>query len=685
MPRGFSQLLQLPKDPAAEAQRRVYFSDENEDVFFTARTAYKTPVAATTVRPISESVYQVLVYLESRAVQRARNRLAALGTKEEPSHRRWKRRVYQLVRRRIGEYLASAGTADHPSLPPCTTEEEVGLPKAERRDRTRTERGLAYLKRRREAHRQKTRAKGKSRPVASSDGAPRPVASCDGEASLADWSSASAAAWRIGGPHGEGSACSGGASSADWSSASAAAWWSSSSAADWSSATAGRAISEHQPTEKELYIAQFRPGYVDDREEQPVKRLRTPSPTQRMRSTMQAGSSSSAAPVQEEHHDSEDTSYETHSEQDEHDYSHKEQEKRDTEMEGNRVRKIEAQITEIYQQLCHEGKVSCDVVMEVPQLMEEYRGEEEKLMESVLATFAATYEYDVHSENSAWPQSTPMSQIEEEMKHMSKAYGDMATTPTQEEDRDEPVLPSRDTTAFDDEHITSYVQDHWAHSKQMSRANQRKFESFLCSAKGAGAPFVEVTETDVASHLAAMKFPMGEFSPPEKMALEPVKGSPGQWFRLDARRQHIHTMQSWEEEHHSPQWTFAVHGTSIRAARDVLDGGWQKALNVTGNVHGLYCEGMPRRECVMRYMTHAWEESLPKWCAAAAMMELMVDRSDTKVIHSQWVQQNLGSIAITAVIIHVVDLRKVYPAKFVGRVQVAGRTMQDMEIEAKTQ
>ena len=173
-----------------------------------------------------------MVYLESRAVQRARNRLAALGAKEEPSHRRWKRRVYQLVRRRVGEYLASAGTADHPSLPRLTTEEEVGLPKAERRDRTRTEKGLAYLKRRREAHRQKTRAKGKSKHAAEKEDEK---------------------------PHGEGSDCSGGASLADWSSASAAAWWSFSSAADWSSAPAGRAIREHQPTEKELYIARSGP------------------------------------------------------------------------------------------------------------------------------------------------------------------------------------------------------------------------------------------------------------------------------------------------------------------------------------------------------------------------------------------------------------------------------------------
>ena len=42
-------------------------------------------------------------------------------------------------------------------------------------------------------------------------------------------------------------------------------------------------------------------------------------------------------------------------------------------------------------------------------------------------------------------------------------------------------------------------------------------------------------------------------------------------------------------------------------------------------------------------------------------------------------------MAITAVIIHVVDLRKVYQAKFLGWVQVAGRTRQDMEIEADTQ
>ena len=268
--------------------------------------------------------------------------------------------------------------------------------------------------------------------------------------------------------------------------------------------------------------------------------------------------------------------------------------------------------------------------------------------------------------NSELPQSTPTNQIEEEMEHMSKAYGDMASTPMQEEGRDEPVLPARDIMALDKEYITSYVQDHWAHSKRMTRSHKRDFERWLHSAKVAGAPFVEVTETDVASHLAAMKFPMEELSPPEKMAPVPIEGGPGQWFRLDVRRQFMHTMRSWEAEHPEPPWTFAVHGTSMRAAKDVLSGGWRESSNVTGGVHGLYCEGMHRRQCTIRYMTHAWEKSLPKWCVAAAMMELMVDRNDTKIVNSQWVQRNLGSVAIIAVLIHVVDLRKVYPAKFLG-------------------
>ena len=172
---------------------------------------------------------------------------------------------------------------------------------------------------------------------------------------------------------------------------------------------------------------------------------------------MQAGSSSSAAPVQEEHLDSEDT-YET-------DYLHDEQEKRDADMERN-----------------------------------------------------------LRMENSELPQSTPTNQIEEEMEHMSKAYGDMASTPMQEEGRDEPVLPARDIMALDKEYITSYEQDHWEHAKRMTRSHKWDFERWLRSAKVARAPFVEVTETDVASHLAAMKFPMEELSPPEKMAVVPIEG-----------------------------------------------------------------------------------------------------------------------------------------------------------------
>ena len=201
MPRGFSKLLQLPEDPTAEAPTTKYFGDENEEIFVTAKTAYQTPHAATTEHRISETVYQVLVYLESRAVQRARNRRAALDLKEDPSHRRWKRRVYQLVRRRIGEYLASVGTAKHPSLPTNTTEEEVGLPTAERRDRTRTEKGRAYLQRRRKNQRQKTRAKGKAKGVAEKEVEKPSWRETDREekhaAEGSAWSGgASAAAWR---------------------------------------------------------------------------------------------------------------------------------------------------------------------------------------------------------------------------------------------------------------------------------------------------------------------------------------------------------------------------------------------------------------------------------------------------------------------------------------------------------
>ena len=119
---------------------------------------------------------------------------------------------------------------------------------------------------------------------------------------------------------------------------------------------------------------------------------------------MQAGSSSSAAPVQEEHLDSEDT-YET-------DYLHDEQEKRGADMERN------------------------------------LRMEKSELPQSTPT-------------NSELPQSTPTIQIEEEM----------ASTPIQEESRDEPVLPARDIMALDNEYITSYVQDHWAHSKEMTRSH----------------------------------------------------------------------------------------------------------------------------------------------------------------------------------------------------------------------
>ncbi len=86
-----ASVVQLPRDPAAAPPQRPEPLQDDE---VERQAHWKVP----------PSVYRVLLYLTPRAVQRARNKQHALGFSHPASHRKWRGRVFSLVRRRIRDY-----------------------------------------------------------------------------------------------------------------------------------------------------------------------------------------------------------------------------------------------------------------------------------------------------------------------------------------------------------------------------------------------------------------------------------------------------------------------------------------------------------------------------------------------------------------------------------------------------
>ena len=60
-------------------------------------------------------------------------------------------------------------------------------------------------------------------------------------------------------------------------------------------------------------------------------------------------------------------------------------------------------------------------------------------------------------------------------------------------------------------------------------------------------------------------------------------------------------------------------------------------------------------------------------------MEVMVDKRFTKTVHKQWVQPDPRSVAVVAVLVHIVDVPAVYRENFVGWLRVASRNIQDIQ------
>ena len=150
---------------------------------------------------VPAEVFELLYFMELRAVQRSRQKQQACGLPHQATHRMWTRQMYSMVRMKIWIYLkaiarrkeeaqakttnlehrTSASSEDaalpvEPSVDWDTLPEKnldideiemalnpvrVGIkePRRENRDRSKTEAGKAYLKRKRQTNKQRRKAK----------------------------------------------------------------------------------------------------------------------------------------------------------------------------------------------------------------------------------------------------------------------------------------------------------------------------------------------------------------------------------------------------------------------------------------------------------------------------------------------------------------------------------------------
>ena len=220
--------------------------------------------------------------------------------------------------------------------------------------------------------------------------------------------------------------------------------------------------------------------------------------------------------------------------------------------------------------------------------------------------------------------------------------------------------------------------DHWSHSTLMSKKNRHLFSKILDRTDVVLPSAKDFPVDGLIDYLEHMEFPMTSLCAPVKMELPPV-ASPGQWWRLDVKTRLLNDMVSWEQSHGTAEWTFALHGTTIRAASQILKNGFEPARNETRGVSGVYVEGMARKECTIRYATHTQDMPLPLHYVAEVVLEVMVDKRFTKTVHKQWVQPDPRSVAVVAVLVHIVDVPAVYRENFVGWLRVASRNIQDIQ------
>ncbi len=96
----------------------------------------------------------------------------------------------------------------------------------------------------------------------------------------------------------------------------------------------------------------------------------------------------------------------------------------------------------------------------------------------------------------------------------------------------------------------------------------------------------------------------------------PPVDSPDQWWRLDVQSEFIGQMIAWEEKHGAGEWTFAVHGTSLRSTHLIFTKGFEYDWYETKGISGVFVESMSLMQCSLNCATHANDWPLPRHMAA---------------------------------------------------------------------
>ena len=117
----------------------------------------------------------------------------------------------------------------------------------------------------------------------------------------------------------------------------------------------------------------------------------------------------------------------------------------------------------------------------------------------------------------------------------------------------------------------------------------------------------------------------------------------------------------------------AFHGSGVERITSILSVGLQVGPTHTAGALGVYCEGEHRRQNCLNYMTHmSLDNSSPYvW---SVLFECVADRQFGKTIHKQWCQ-SAGSIVVTGVMLHVINICDVYEKGFQGWFRVLAHTL----------
>ena len=147
----------------------------------------------------------------------------------------------------------------------------------------------------------------------------------------------------------------------------------------------------------------------------------------------------------------------------------------------------------------------------------------------------------------------------------------------------------------------------------------------------------------------------------------------------------IKILRNHEKVHELKKLLAALHGTSIPAAKLILEqGGFQASLNgvhnTTAGLEGVYCEGTNRWHNCAGYSTLTFSdpENSDDTNLYSAFLELYVDRSNGRSTSGQWVQQP-DSIVITGLFIHVVPVQKLYEKGHYGNLRFSSNLFEQLQ------